>query len=291
MEKQSDYDVIIIGGGPAGASAALYAVRGGLSVALLHSGASALHKAECIQNFYGAGAIAGGELYDAGIEQARSVGARIINDQATFASFDGDEFCVSTPRGDIKAKRLVIATGSARKTADITGLKELEGKGVSYCAVCDAFFYRKRSVGVLGAGEFAEHEYNALKPVVGSVVLLTDGKEPCFAAEKVDTRKIVRVVENGGRLSGVMFEDGGEIELAGLFVALGVLGSHSLCKSLGVFTDGDGAVKVDENGMTNIKGLYAAGDCTGGIKQIAKATADGMRVGLSLIADLRGEKK
>ena len=290
MEKQ-DYDVIIIGGGPAGASTALYAARGGLSTLLLHNGNSALHKAECIQNFYGAGAISGDKLYDLGVEQARAVGATVINDQATFVSFDGNEFSVSLPKTVIKAKRLVMATGSARKTANIPGLKDLEGKGVSYCAVCDAFFYRKKSVGVLGAGEFAQHEYNALKNVVGSVVLLTDGAEPSFEADNVDTRKIERVLENGGRFSGVKFEDGEQKELSGLFVALGVLGSQSLCKSLGVFTSDDGSVKVDENGMTNVKGLYAAGDCTGGVKQIAKATADGMRVGLSLIADLKGAQK
>lgn len=291
MEKNDIYDVIIIGGGPAGASAALYAARGGVSVAVLTDGRSALHKAESIQNFYGTGAVSGDKLYLTGIEQAQSVGAEVIESQVTFASFDGNEFRVDCPERTLKAKRLVIATGAERRTARLSGLKELDGKGVSYCAVCDAFFYRKRKVGVLGAGEFAEHEYNALKSVVGEVVLLTDGQEPCFPAENVDTRKLKRVVEKDGRVGGVEFEDGDVLELSGLFVALGTLGSNALCKSLGVFTEADGSIKVDANGMTNIKGLYAAGDCTLGIKQVAKAVADGMKVGLSLIADLRGTTK
>lgn len=291
MEKTFVYDVIIIGGGPAGVSAALYASRGGLSVAVLTDGLSALRKAESIQNFYGTGEVSGDKLYLAGVEQARAVGASVIEGQATFASFDGNEFRVDSPKQTLKSKRLVIATGAERKTARFSGLKELDGKGVSYCAVCDAFFYRKKKVGVLGAGEFAEHEYNALKSVAGEVVLLTDGAEPSFTADNIDKRKIKRVVEKGGRVGGVEFEDGGTLELAGLFVALGVLGSNALCKALGVFTESDGSIKVDANGMTNIKGLYAAGDCTLGIKQVAKAVADGMKVGLSIIADLRGTTK
>ena len=132
------YDVIIIGGGPAGVSAALYAVRGGLATAIIHSGSSALHRAERIENYYGSGALSGADLYDRGIEQARALGVAVIDGQATFAQTDGEVFTVSATVGEYKAKRLVVATGAARKTVDIAGLKDYEGKGVSYCAVCDA---------------------------------------------------------------------------------------------------------------------------------------------------------
>lgn len=286
------YDVVIIGGGPAGVSAALYAVRGGLATAILHSGASALHRAERIENYYGSGALSGADLYDRGIEQARALGVAVIDGQATFAQTDGEVFTVSATVGEYKAKRLVVATGAARKTVDIAGLKDYEGKGVSYCAVCDAFFYRKKRVGVIGAGEFAEHEYSAIKNVAGATYLLTDGETPSFTADNVATDRIARVIGRDGRVGGVAFEDGTELELDGLFVAVGVLSSGAIAKSIGAFTDVNGAIITDEKGMTNVAGLYAAGDCTVGVKQVGKAVADGMTVGIALINDLkRGGKK
>lgn len=290
MEKI--FDVIIIGGGPSGTSAALYAVRGGLSVAIVHNGVSALHKAERIENYYGVGAVSGEALYSSGIKQAQDVGATVIADQVTFVSFDGEHFSVTAVGGEYRSKRLVIATGAERRRADIDGLSEFEGKGVSYCAVCDAFFYRKKRVGVIGAGDFAEHEYNTLKAVANEVYLLTNGEKPTFAADKTVESKISRIFGNdSGRFGGIAFSDGATLELDGLFIALGVMGSAALCKSMGVFTDRNGAVITDARGMTNIDGLYAAGDCTAGIRQVGKAVADGVTVGMSLIADLKSDRK
>lgn len=285
----NNFDVIIIGGGPAGASTALYAARGGLTVALLHNGLSALHRAERIENFYGAGTIGGAELYSRGLEQARAVGATVVECIVTSARFDGESFTVTANGGEYVGRRLVIATGAERRRADIEGLRELEGKGVSYCAVCDAFFYRKKRVGVLGAGEFAAHEYGALGGIVGEAILLTNGEKPTFAAENVREQKIARLLrsEETGKLCGVEFTDGDRLALDGLFVALGVMGSNALCKSLGVMTDECGAILTDEHGMTNVDGLYAAGDACVGIKQIGKAVADGVTVGTSVVADLK----
>lgn len=282
------YHAVIIGGGPSGVSAALYAARGGLSVALLHNGDSALMRAERIENYYGTGATDGAKLYEVGLEQARSVGVEVISDSVTFAEFDGETFCVTAVDGAYRAKRLVVATGAQRRRADIDGLEELEGKGVSYCAVCDAFFYRKKHVAVVGAGEFAEHEYNTLKSVVGEIRLLTNGEKPMFAADNAIESKIKRVYSgDNGRLKGVEFEDGSTLETDGLFIALGVFGASALCKSMGVFTDKSGSIITDERGMTNIPGLYAAGDCTVGLRQIGKAVADGIRVGMSVISDVK----
>lgn len=283
------FDVIIIGGGPAGASTALYAARGGLNVAILHNNASALHRAERIENFYGSGAIGGAELYSRGLEQARAVGVHVIDCIVTSARFDGERFTVTTAADEYVSRRLVAATGAERKRADIVGLSDLEGKGVSYCAVCDAFFYRKKKVGVLGAGEFAQHEYAALDGVVGEVVLLTNGEKPTFAASNIFDKKIARVKKSDDtdRLCGVEFEDGEVLPLDGLFVALGVMGSGALCKSMGVLTDERGAILTDERGMTNVDGLYAAGDACVGIKQVGKAVSDGVTVGTALIADLK----
>ncbi len=267
-------------------SAALYAARGGTDVLLLHGGASALHKAELIQNYYGTGAVSGAALYDNGIAQAKAVGVTVVKTQATFASYDGAEFCVATTDGEYRAKRLVIATGAARRSADIPGLKEYEGSGVSYCAVCDAFFYRKKKVAVLGAGEYARHELETLARVA-------EVEKPSFAAPRAVESKLRRIVgsEESGRVCAVEFEDGSTESIDGLFVALGVLGSGGIAKSMGVVVGADGAIAVDARGMTNIDGLYAAGDCVSGYKQVAKAVNDGLTVGLSLIADVKGKRK
>lgn len=191
--------------------------------------------------------------------------------------------------GDVYSKKLVVATGAARRRPDIPGLVELEGRGVSYCAVCDAFFYRKKTVGVLGAGSHAEHELGALKPVVGSVMLFTNGEEPEFETDcTVERRRIAQLV-GVDRLTGVELEDGTVVKTDGLFVAIGTLGSVGIAKSMGVLAD-DKGIAVDARGMTNVRGLYAAGDCTPGIKQVAKAVFDGMTVGMSVIADLKAER-
>lgn len=277
------YDTVVVGAGPAGCAAALYVARGGKSVRVFHNGKSALIKAHSIGNYYGA-ATSGAELYEKGLAQIQSVGAELVNAEVVSCSFDGEYFRTNSGEETL-SRTLVIATGATRVKPNIKGIDEFEGKGVSYCAVCDAFFYRKKTVAVLGAGEFARHEYNELSRVVGDVILLTDGEKTSISADKLDSRKIERLVGNNGRLSGVRFTDGNEIKLDGLFVAQGVLGGYSLAKQLGAFVDNDG-IKVDGRCMTALKGLYAVGDCTHGIKQIAKAVYDGMTAGLDISSSL-----
>ena len=286
MSKTNSYDVIIIGGGPSGVSTALYAARGGLNVMVIHSGNSALHRAERIQNYYGTGEVSGKQLYDNGIAQAKSVGVDVTLGQVTFVRCDSDDkatkFTVVTPECEYICSRLVIATGAPRTSINVDGVKEFEGRGVSYCAVCDGFFYRKKTVAVIGESEYALHEYDALKNLAGKVYLLTDGKNPSFVAENTVTKKLKRIAGEK-RVNGVEFEDGSTIAVDGVFIAVGSMGSTAIAKSVGVFTDNNGAIVTDNDGMTNVKGLYAVGDCTAGIKQIGKAVADGIAVGLRLI--------
>ena len=286
MSKTNIYDVIIIGGGPSGVSTALYAARCGLNVMVIHSGNSALHRAERIQNYYGAGELSGKELYNRGIAQAKGVGVAVIDGQVTFVRCDNTEeqtkFTVVTPECEYVCSRLVIATGSPRASLNVEGVKEFEGKGVSYCAVCDGFFYRKKTVVVIGAGEYALHEYNALKNLADKTYLLTDGKNPSFNVDNIITTKLKRIIGEQ-RVSAVELEDGTIIPVDGVFIAAGNLGSTAIAKSVGVLTDKSGAIITDNDGMTNVKGLYAVGDCTAGIKQIGKAVADGINVGLRLI--------
>ena len=168
-------NIVIIGSGPAGVSAALYAARAGVQTTVLTKGPGALDRAELIQNYYGfAEPITGAELERRGIEGAKAVGVEFVTTEAVGLTYT-DKLTVETLAGDFPADAVILATGASRAAPRIPGLAGLEGHGVSYCATCDAFFYRGRDVAVLGSGEYALHEVQALLPVAHSVTLLTGG--------------------------------------------------------------------------------------------------------------------
>lgn len=286
-------DILIIGSGPAGISAALYAARAGTDTLVISSGQSALFKAHMIENYYG-GSISGDELYEKGIAQAKALEIEIKEDQVVGLGFDGD-FIVTGEKSQYKAKAVIIATGSARKAPPLPGLSEFEGRGVSYCAVCDGFFHRGKNVAVLGSGTYALHEAMELSPIVESVTILTDGQVPEFSLPdsvtniSVDTGKI-KELTGEELLSSVVFEDGKALDVSGVFVAIGTAGSSDLARKLGAVTEG---TKIAVNGemATNIPGLYAAGDCTPGMLQVAKAVYQGAEAATSAIKFVRSQNK
>jgi thioredoxin reductase (NADPH) len=183
-----------------------------------------------------------------------------------------------------------MATGTSRSTPKIEGLKEFEGHGVSYCAVCDAFFYRGKNVAVLGDGEYALHEALELLPTAKSVTLLTNQKQPSTFIPntiKVNTGSIT-ALKGDEVLDSILFNNGSSLNVAGLFIAIGVAGSTDLAKKLGAVTQ-NGNIVIDENMATNIPGLFAAGDCTGGLLQISKAVYEGAKAGTEVIKYLRNQ--
>ena len=159
---------------------------------------------------------------------------------------------------------------------------------MSYCAVCDAFFYRGRAAAVLGQGEYALEEARVLLPVAGSVTLLTNGQsapENLPDGLAVDTRP-VSAVEGGETVERVVFADGETLPLDGVFVALGTAGSTDFARKLGAPLDGT-HIRANADGSTAVPGLFAAGDCTGGLLQIAKAVSDGAQAAMSAVKFLR----
>ena len=284
-------NVIIIGNGPAGVSASLYTARAGVDTTIIGSGLGALGKAEKIENYYGfAEPVDAKDLVAAGIAQAKHAGVQYIEDEVVGIGF-GSKLTVSTKTNSYEADYVVLATGASRSTPPIPGLRELEGHGVSYCAVCDAFFYRGKDVAVLGSGEYAMHEAGELLPVVGSVTILTNGAELTGVlpeGARLDTRKIASF-DGDGIVEKVTFADGESLAISGVFVAVGVAGSTDLAKKLGAATEGN-RILVDDKMATNVPGLYAAGDCTGGMLQIAKAVYQGAQAGTSIVAEIRKKK-
>ena len=165
-------NIVIIGSGPAGVSAALYTARAGVETTVLTKGPGALDRAAHIQNYYGfAAPISGAELERRGIEGARALGVQFVTTEAVGLTYT-DKLTVETLAGEFPADAVILATGASRAAPKIPGLAELEGHGVSCCATCDAFFYRGKDVAVLGSGEYALHEVQALlpKPMTATVL-------------------------------------------------------------------------------------------------------------------------
>lgn len=282
--------LLVIGSGPAGVTAAIYAKRGGMDVTVISRGVGTLNKAHMIENYYGfPEPITGPELEERGIEQAKKLGVEFIKSEVTSLGFE-DRLTVSTPKEKLSADAVLLATGNTRKSPKIKGLKDLEGKGVSYCAVCDGFFYKDKSVAVLGSGEYAIHEVEALLPIAKEVSLLTNGEE--LKAELpqgalIDERKISKL-SGDDSLQDLEFEDGGKLLISGFFVAQGVAGSTDLARKIGAAIDGN-RILVDENMKTNIPGLYAAGDCVGGVLQVATAVGEGAIAGMTILKDIKNK--
>ncbi len=285
-------DVLVIGSGPAGISAAIYTSRANLETTVISKDLSPLVKSEKVENYYGfAQPISGEKLIMEGIVQAKRFGTEVITDQVVSINFDS-EFILETTDGEYRAKSVIIATGSNRTAPRIKGFPLFEGKGISYCATCDAFFYKGKDVAVLGCCEYALHEAQELLPIAKSVTLVTNGAKPITDIPKkisiIQTE--ITAFEGGDAIERIVFKDGETLEVAGIFVAIGVAGSSDLAKKLGAQTEGFKIV-VDENMSTNIPGLYAAGDCTGGQLQIAKAVYEGARAGTEAIKYIRKNRE
>ena len=282
------YDVLIIGSGPAGLSAAIYAKRANLSVLVVGKDGGALEKAEKIDNYLGLEKILSGpELLEIGIKQAATLGAEVIKAEVLGVEWTGN-YAIDTTVGRFEGKALIFAMGNSRKKPNVKGIEDFEGRGVSYCAVCDAFFFRGKDVAVLGSGNYAFHEAEYLKNVAGRVTLLTNGENngEISSFEVIDTK--ISHLEGADRIESVVFEDGNKLSIDGLFVAQGFAGASELANKLGVMCE-NGNIIADQNGYTNLPGCFAAGDCIGGILQVSTAVGEGAKAALSAIKYIRSK--
>ena len=284
------FDVVIIGSGPAGISAAIYLKRAKKNIIIISNGKSSLEKAEKIENYYGIESISGKELYEVGIKQAERLSIPIQMDEVTNISFENN-FIVTTPNREYETTNVIIATGTNRITPSIKGIKEFEGKGVSYCAICDAFFYKNKNVAVIGNGNYALHEAKQLKPVANSVTILTNGKEMIQIRDASDfeiEQTPIREFRGTNSIEEVEFENNNTKKIDGVFVAIGTASSTDLAKKIGAIVKNNN-IAVDENMQTNVKGLYACGDCTGGLLQVNKAVYEGAKAAMNIIINKKGE--
>ncbi len=287
------YDVIIIGAGPAGISASLYIKRANLNPLVIYNDKSSLEKSEKIDNYYGfEKGIDGKKLYEDGIKQAKNLGIDIKNEEVIKIEFVEEGYSVTTSKNKYNAKCVILATGNKKNTPNIKGIKDFEGKGISYCAICDGFFYKDKNVVVIGSGNYAISETNDLINISKEITILTNGKEaPEIRADNVKVNeKKIREIRGDSRAEEIEFTDNSRLKTDGIFVAEGIAGSLEFAKKLGIITKNNKII-VNEKMKTNLPGIYACGDCTGGLLQISKAVYQGTVAGLEAIKYLKKRLK
>ena len=274
-------DIIIIGAGPAGISAGLYAKRANNNVLILYNGESNLEKAERIDNYYGfENGISGKKLYEIGIKQAENIGIKVKKEEVLHIEQIMNGFEVTTTENTYQSKALIIATGNKKIKPNIQGIDEFEGNGVSYCAICDGFFYKNKNVVVIGNGKFAVNEANILKNIAKNVTILTNGEHMENSSNiEINTKKIKQIL-GALRVQEIEFEDDSKIEVDGVFIALGEASGTDFAKKIGILTNNDNIV-VNENMETNVKGIFSCGNANGGLLQVSKAVYEGAVAGLT----------
>lgn len=287
------FDAIVIGKGPAGISAAIYLARANRKVLVIGKGIGALEKADKVDNYYGfTHTISGEELSNQGIQQAKRLGIEIINDEVTSIK-KVNAFTVKTPNNTYHAKSVFLASGKQRTGVKVKGFREFQGKGISFCAVCDGFFYRDKELALIGSGDYAAHEYEQLRSFTKNITVFTDGNKDISKLFPSDANivydKITEIIGDV-KAEGILTSNDKSYSVDGIFVAIGTAGATNFAKTLGIIVDKDNIV-VDENFMTNLDGLFAGGDCIGGLAQIAKSVSDGAIAATNMIRYIKNFKE
>ncbi len=274
------HDIIIIGKGPAGISAALYAVRAGMKTLVIGSGIGMLEKADRVDNYYGLEkSLSGLEIQRRGEEQLAALGGEIVRAEVTGIGF-GEGYLVETDADEFPCKAVIIAVGKSFKRVKIAGIGDFEGKGVSYCAVCDGFFFKDKVLGVLGDGNYALKEAKHLAGFAKEITIFTNGKPFTATSENefaVETGKVEKLTGED-KLQSLVLQDGREKAIDGLFVAVGQASAIDFALKLGIEVV-NGNITVNADGMTNMPGIFAAGDCIGGLNQLSTAVGEGAIAG------------
>lgn len=263
------YDSIIIGKGPAGITAGIYLKRYGFNPLIIAKDGGALERVKEIENYYGFKKISGEELLNLGYEQAKAFNIEIVNEEVLDISF-GDNFIVKTNINNYNCKTVIIASGASRNKYPLADKYE----GVSYCATCDGFFYRKKKVAIIGNTNYMSHELAVLANMCKDIRVFTDGLPLEVNIDnniEVITDKITKI--NGDTHIKEIIAGDNIYEVDGLFIARGNASGFTLAKHLGLEIKNNN-IAVNSDMMTNIEGIFACGDVVGGLLQVSKAVGE-----------------
>lgn len=323
------YDCIIVGAGPAGIQAAIYIKRAGMNPIVFYKGESELEKAEKIDNYYGfENGISGKELFEKGIMQATNLGIEIKKEEILNIEMEDNlEFKVKSENDTYQAKAVILATGLKRIVPKIENIEKYINKGVSFCALCDGYFYKGKNVVVIGDGKNAIEEADVLKKVAKSVRILTSSEIKSINGTEQKVKSITLKNDineckgnngesnqeevNKNKASERQFiecnsilgeknsnsknlnltnsnsddsnsNDSNEIQVDGVFIAEGIAGGFEFAKRMGIITKNE-TIVVNDKMQTNVPGVFACGNITGGLLQVSKAVYEGAEAGINVI--------
>jgi len=305
------YDTIIIGAGPAGYSAAIYATRYGMKTLIIGQNLGGMAtSAHQVDNYPGFPSISGFELMQKFSDHAKKLGAEIVNNSATSIIKGSNKFNVQVNNLHYSGKSLILALGTQRRKMNIPGEKEFLGRGVSYCATCDAMFYKNKIVAVIGGGDAALQAALQLAEIATKVYLIFPSEKANAMPHWLDqankySNKIIQLntntitqINGKDRVKSVTLkkplDDNSDLMVAGVFIEIGAVPNSVLVKDIGVNFNDRGYIVVNNDQSTNIDGIFAAGDITtnsAGFAQIITATSEGALAAFTAFKYLKQVKK
>ena len=303
VNVMEDYDVLVVGCGPAGISAAIFTGRSGLRTCVIgNPDKSQMHMAFNIQNYFGfPDGIDGPVLLSKGMLQAQRFGVVLVREEVVSADATEDAnpvFKVKTSKGrEVSGHSLIIATGVPIRLSGIKNEDMLTGKGVHYCVNCDGAFYKGKKLAIIGNGDHAAESAQEALSFTTDITILANSPEFNFSAESDRALTKFKIKTELGRIDklkgekwfeAVVFEDGREMKFDGVFMSCGIAGALDFAANLGLEIQ-DNILVVDESAQTSMKGVFAAGNCTGRCRQLAKNVGDGCNAGISAIKFLRSK--
>jgi len=300
---KKDYDLIVVGAGPAGMTAGMYGVRSGLETLMVEKGicGGLSNEAPEIENYPGFKKVGGMELAEKMKEQVAEYAEIKELEEVKKIELVKKEMMVITEKDSYRSKAVIISTGTKHRRLGVKGEDEFLGRGISYCATCDGFFFRDKPVIVVGGGDSAVREALYLKNIGCEVTLIhRRGK---LRAERYLEKNLekagVHILWNsvlkeikGDKVvrSVVRYDKEREIEdelpVEGLFISIGEEPVNELAAHVGIETDKNGYIITDKSQRTNLERVYAAGDITGGVRQVVVACAEGAIAATSAYNDL-----
>lgn len=282
-------DLVICGGGAAGLTSAVYAARSGLDFVLIDissSMGSQITQTSDVDNYTGFEKVNGMELVMKFYEHAKALNAPMINDEVQEITKENGIFTVKCAQGEYKTRTVIYCSGASHRELGVKGEKELLGRGVGYCAVCDGFFYRNKTVVVVGGGNTAVTDALYLSKICKKVILvhrrdslraekiLVERLENAENVELMFNSEVAEILGEKGA-DGVLLKSGETIDCDGVFIAVGIVPRSDTVKNLAELDD-NGYIVADESGKTSLDGFFAAGDVrTKELRQIITACSDG----------------